>query len=53
MTRKHKKKNIAVLVPRDLVATMNADGEKYFLEVFDKFFGNVVSSSTMLEYLHR
>lgn len=40
-----------VLVPRDLIATMNVDGEKYFLEVFDKFFGDVVSSSKVLEFL--
>jgi ureidoacrylate peracid hydrolase len=42
-----------VLVPRDLVATMNVDGEKYFLDIFDKFFGDVVASSQVLEYLQR
>lgn len=42
-----------VLVPRDLVATMNVDGEKYFLEIFDKFFGDVVSSSETLDFLRR
>lgn len=42
-----------VLVPRDLIATMNVDGEKYFLEIFDKFFGDVVSSSETLDFLRR
>ncbi len=42
-----------VLVPRELVATMNVDGEKYFLDVFDKFFGDVVSSNEVFELFRK
>lgn len=40
-----------IIVPRDLVATMNRAGEEHFLNVFDRFFGDVTASKTILAYL--
>lgn len=40
-----------IVVPKDLVATMNKAGEKYYLTAFDRFFGEVVHSKTVLSYL--
>jgi len=42
-----------IIVPRDLVATMNKAGEKHYLVVFDRFFGDVVDSKTVLSCLAR
>ncbi len=40
-----------IIVPKDLVATMNKKGEKYYLTIFDTFFGSVVNSKHVLQYL--
>jgi ureidoacrylate peracid hydrolase len=40
-----------VVVPKDLVATMNVDGQEHYLSVFDRFFGDVVESAQVPEYL--
>ncbi len=43
-------KGYQIVVPGDLVATMNQEGEKHFLDVFDRFFGDVVDSKDILLY---
>lgn len=40
-----------IVVPQDLVATMNRAGEKHYLAVFDRFFGEITDSKTVLSYL--
>ncbi|MBD3259656.1 isochorismatase family protein [Candidatus Woesearchaeota archaeon] len=40
-----------IIIPKDLVATVNKEGEKYYLAVFDRFFGDVIDSKTILSYL--
>lgn len=40
-----------VVIPHDLVATMNRDGEKHYLAVFERFFGDVTDSNTVLSCL--
>ena len=33
------------------LATMNQEGEKYYLSIFDRFFGDVVDSEEIISYL--
>ena len=40
-----------IVVPLDLVATMNKAGAKHYLDVFDRFFGVVLDSKEVLLYL--
>lgn len=40
-----------VVVPCNLVATMNSEGQRYYLDVFHKFFGTVTDSDRILAYL--
>ncbi len=40
-----------VVVLRDLVATMNRAAEEHYLSIFDRFFGEVIHSETVLSYL--
>ena len=42
-----------VVVPEDLVATMNAEAPPHYLPVFDRFFGTVTDSSKILTYLEQ
>lgn len=41
-----------IVIPKDLVATMNQEGEEHYLKVFDRFFGDVVDSGVVLSYLN-
>ena len=40
-----------IVVPRDLIATMNKAGERFYLNIFDMFFGVVTDARSVLEYL--
>lgn len=42
-----------IVIPQDLVATMNQAGAKHYLDVFDRFFGDVTDSKTVLSYLSK
>jgi ureidoacrylate peracid hydrolase len=42
-----------VVVPHNLVATMNSEAENHYLKIFNQFFGTVTDSSNVLEYLER
>lgn len=39
-----------VLAPKDLIATMNVDGEECFLDEFDRFFGGVIIPEELLDH---
>jgi len=40
-----------LVVPKDLVATINVAGQEHYLSVFDRFFGDIVESDWVLAYL--
>jgi ureidoacrylate peracid hydrolase len=40
-----------IVVPKDLVATMNMEAQKHFLAVFDRFFGDVTDAQTTISQL--
>lgn len=42
-----------IIVPKDLVGTMNTQGEEYYLKIFDRFFGDVVHSQDIIGYLDK
>ncbi len=42
-----------IVIPKDLVATMNTKVQKDYLDVFDKFFGTVTDSKYILDYLKK
>lgn len=46
-------KGFNIIIPRDLVATMNPEVQEHYLKVFDQFFGTVSDSESILAYLSK
>lgn len=42
-----------IIIPEDLVASINQDTHKQLMKIFHRFFGTVVKSDEILEYLRR
>ncbi|MBS3174728.1 cysteine hydrolase [Candidatus Woesearchaeota archaeon] len=46
-------KGYQIVVLKDLVATMNKQSERYYLDIFNRFFGDVMHSKKFISFLSK